>query len=71
MKKFKNSRRSVLRRRMGERLDLYIRMRGIDVGERPSRSAAQPRGSERPRAQARTVAGVVLLWLELLVFSDC
>jgi hypothetical protein len=57
MKKFKNSRRSVLRRRMGERLDLYIHTRGIDVGERPSGSAAQPRGSERPRAQARTVAG--------------
>ena len=64
MKKYKNTRRLVLCRRMGERLDLYIHTRGIDIGGRPSGSSTRPRGSEgsrahtdRTNAPSRTVAG--------------
>ena len=36
---------------MGERLDLYIRTRGIDIGEKPLGLSVQPKGSGHPRTQ--------------------
>lgn len=64
MKKYKNSRRSVLRRRMDARLELYVRSRGIDASQTPSGSSTQPNGSACSSAQvdftsasSRAVAG--------------